>query len=173
MFLGIENFGYGSEGDALCDVSFFSGRDTDDETLCARTYVQPDRSRYTPGQGDIATLTAAGYLLLTTRDNGNSVKWLCGRSDNPALRDMHMPTRADDGFLSAKSCDSLGGIYRTGAATGNWVLSAACLFGYRHTSSAGGPRAGVCALGWSNASHGPSSSYAHHFGARVSLLLEA
>ena len=172
VYLGIENFGYGSEGDALCDVSLFSGRDTDDEALCTRTYVQPDRSRYTPGQGDIATLTAAGYLLLTTRDNDNTVKRLCGRSDNPALRDMHMPTRADDGFLNAKSCDTLGGIYRTGAATGNWVLSAACLFGHRGTSNAGGPRAGVCALGWYVASGGPSNSGAAHFGARVSLLLE-
>ena len=172
VYLGIENFGFGSEGDTLADVSYFSGRDTDEAPLETQIFVQPDRSRYTPNNASREAIAANGYKLLTVADSTNYVDRLCGRSADPALRDLHMPTRDDTSFISAKRCDQRGGgIYRIGQGTGTFVLSNATLFGHRYTSTAGGVRAGVCAFGWCYSGYAPGSSHGGHFGSRVTMQL--
>ena len=169
IFLGIENFGYGSEGEALADLSWFSGRDSDSAAYETQAYVQPDRAAYMPMVTDRAVLTDThGYIHAATRDSGNNITHLSGFNDNAAVADIHLPCRADDGFLNAKGCDNTE-IYRKGQGTNAWALSNATVSRGR----VGGAGLGACALGWISGVHGLGSARAGDFGARVTLALTA
>lgn len=169
LFLGIENFGYGSEGEALADLSWFSGRDSDGAAYETQAYVQPDRAAYMPMVNDRALLTDThGYLHAATRDSGNNITHLSGFNDNAAVADIHLPCRADNGFLNAKGCDNTE-IYRSGQGTNAWALSNATVSRYR----AAGAGLGACALGWTYGNVGPGNAGAVNFGARVTLALTA
>lgn len=44
----------------------------------------------------------------------------------------------------------------------------AARLGNRNTGNAGGPRAGVCSLGWVNSGNAPGNSNGNNFGSRIS-----
>ena len=147
----------------------FSGRDSDSADYETQAYVQPDRAAYMPMVKDRAVLTDThGYIHAATRDSGNYITHLSGFNDNAAVADIHLPCRADDGFLNAKGCDNTY-IYRNGQGTNAWVLSNATVS--RNRSNGAG--LGACALGWINGVDGPGHAYAVNLGARVTLALTA